>query len=206
MEKTLTKPSPRPCADSPSTLESLIEEWIPKLGINAGAALDAETQAVYKAIWLEGLCDLSPEVLLASFRKTLRGCPYWPIKVADIRKHVDRVKQAALPEEASEAWQRVLAIRRNHYNPDFPQHLARALAELPERIRRAARAAGVFQEVSDPDQLHVWGKKRFIESYLASEALEQDQYLLPDGEIKNLLAQLSRAKALPVPQGSETSR
>jgi hypothetical protein len=41
------------------------------------------------------------------------------------------------------------------------------------------------------------GKKRFIESYLAWEALEQDRFLLPDGELKNLLSGLGETKVLP---------
>ena len=51
--------------------------------------------------------------------------------------------------------------------------------EPPERVQRAARAAGVFQEVCDPDQLHVWGKKRFIESDLAWEEIEENQLRQP---------------------------
>ena len=42
-----------------------------------------------------------------------------------------------------------------------------------------------------------WAKKRFIESDLAWVELEQDQFLLPDGELKNLLAGIAETKALP---------
>jgi type III secretion system FlhB-like substrate exporter len=45
--------------------------------------------------------------------------------------------------------------------------------------------------------LHAWGKKRFIESYLAWEEIEENQLLLPDGDLKNLLAGVAAAKALP---------
>src|SRR5258708_11359520 len=104
MEKTLTAPSKRKWADSPLTLDSLISEWVAKLAINAGAALDAKTQAVYCSLWLEGLNDLSPGVLLAAFRKTLRECAYWPVKVADIRKHVSHAESNATDEAAEESW------------------------------------------------------------------------------------------------------
>jgi hypothetical protein len=66
-------------------------------------------------------------------------------------------------------------------------------------VQRAARAAGIFQEVSDLDQLHVWKKKVFLESYMRWDELEENQFLLPDGEIKNLLADLGQAKGLPGP-------
>jgi hypothetical protein len=59
----------------------------------------------------------------------------------------------------------------------------------------------VFREFTEAEfengALHTWAKKKFVESFLAWEALERDQYLLPDGEIKNLLADVAQAKALP---------
>lgn len=136
-------------------------------------------------------------MLEAAFRKTLQSCKYWPIKVADIREHIDRTKQTALAEAADLEWQRVLALRRAYWNPDFPGGFTRGMPRLSERTQAACRAAGVFREVSEPDQLHVWRKKRFIESYLAWEALEQDQFLLPDGELRNLLSGLAETKVLP---------
>lgn len=125
------------------------------------------------------------------------SCKYWPVKVADIREHIDRTKEAAMQEAADLEWQRVMALRRAYWNPDFPGGFTRGMPTLSERTQAACRAAGVFREVSEPDQLHVWGKKRFIESYLAWEALEQDRFLLPDGELKNLLSGLGETKVLP---------
>lgn len=196
---TLTKPSQSRCEEPRLTVADLIEEWLPKLAINAGVALDANTQAVFLAIWLEGLADLSPAVLLAAFRKTLMECAYWPVKVADIRRHVSHAESNATGEAAQKAWQRVLEIRRVHWNPDIPGPFDRALAALPERIRQAARASGVFRDVESADDLHVWAKKRFLESFIAYGELEQEQFLLPDGEIKTLLAEFAESKALPVP-------
>lgn len=201
MEKTLTLPSKRQCADSPPTLESLISEWVAKLAVNAGASLDAKTQAVYCSIWLEGLNDLSPQVLLAAFRKTLRECPYWPVKVADIRKHVAHAVSNATGEAAERAWQRVLEIRRVHWNPDIPGPFDRAVAGLSERVRQAARAAGVFREFTAEEYenggLHTWAKKRFLESFNAWGEREQDKFLLPDGETRKLLIEFAETKALP---------
>src|SRR5437879_2554551 len=109
---TLTKPSQSRCREPRLTLGDLIDEWLPKLAVNAGAALDAKTQAVYRSIWLEGLGDLSLSVLRAAFQKTLRECKYWPVKVADIRQHVTHAIQNETSDAAEMAWRKVLEIRR----------------------------------------------------------------------------------------------
>jgi hypothetical protein len=165
--------------------------------VNAGAALDAKTQAVFRSIWLEGLSDLSPAVLLAAFRKTLRECPYWPVKVADIRKHVSHAVSNATDEAAEKAWERVLECRRVYWNPDMPGGFSRGMPRLPARVAQAARAAGVWRDFPTTEALHVWAKKVFFESFLAWGEREQDKFLLPDGEVKNLLAEFSETKALP---------
>lgn len=198
---TLTKPSQKPCGDSPLTLDSLIKEWVAKLAVNAGASLDAKTQAVYCSIWRDGLADLPPDVLLAAFRKTLRECPYWPVKVADIRKHVSRAVSNATDEAAEQAWDRVLEIRRCHWSPDVPGPFNRAVAELSERVRRAARAAGVWRDFTAEEYerggLHTWAKKKFVESFNAWGERQQDAFLLPNSETKKLLIECSEMKALP---------
>ncbi len=197
---TLTKLSQPPCADSPSTIDSLISEWVAKLAINAGAALDAKTQGVYCSLWLEGLGDLSPGVLRAAFQKTLRECAYWPVKVADIRKHVSRAESNATAEAAEQAWERVLECRRVYWSPDLPGGFSRGMPKLSDRVATAARAAGVWRDFPTTEALQVWAKKVFIESFIAWGEAEQDKFLLPDGEIKNLLAGVAETKALRAPE------
>lgn len=169
--------------------------------MNAGAALDAKTQAVFASIWRDGLGDLPLDVLKAAFQKTLRECAYWPVKVADIRKHVTKARETATADTAERAWLRVLEIRRVHWNPDIPGPFDRAVANLTERVRQAARAAGVFRDFTESEfengGLHTWAKKRFIESFHAWGDLEQGKFLLPDGEAKKLLIELAETKALP---------
>lgn len=169
--------------------------------MNAGASLDAKTQATFAAIWREGLGDLSPDILLAAFRKTLQECPYWPVKVADIRKHVAHAVNNATDEAAEKAWERVLEIRRCYWNPDIPGAFNRALASLSDRVRQAARAAGVWRDFTADEYeggaLHTWAKKRFLESFNAWGEREQDKFLLPDGETKKLLIEFAETKALP---------
>jgi hypothetical protein len=175
-----------------ASTDALIREWLLRFAIE-----HREDVAPRLPLWLEAFGGMGPATLEPLFKKALESCKFFP-KISEILEPLRTVKKAALPEEASEAWQKVLGIRREHFNPDFPQNLDCAVAELPERVQRAARAAGVFQEVSDPDQLHVWAKKRFVESYLAWEEIEESQFLLPDGELKRLLSGVAEAKALPV--------
>jgi hypothetical protein len=99
----------------------------------------------------------------------------------------------------------VLDIRRRYWNPDIPGPFNRAVARLSERVRQAARAAGVFQDFESLEGLHIWAKKRFVESFVAYGELQQDEFLLPDGEIKELLARTAQTKTLsaPLPDWSE---
>jgi hypothetical protein len=196
-------PSPQRCAEPRSILESLIEEWIPKLAVNAGAALDAKTQAVFKALWLEGLGDLSPDVLRAAFVKTLRECAYWPVKVADIRKHIVHAEATAEVMAAEEAWSVALDFRRRYWRFDLPGQRASYAPKLSERIEQSMRAAGVCVDYDDPDQLNVWCKKRFIEYFLAWTEMEKEgKFLLPQGELREMLTSLGQAKALPGARGN----
>jgi hypothetical protein len=191
----------------------LIRESIAKLALNAGQALDTTALAVYQTLWEEGFEDLPYGVLEAAFRKTLRECKFWPVKIADIREHVDRTKETAVTAAADLEWQRVLDLRRMYWSPDMPGGFSRGMPKLAERVDRAVRASGVFKlQDCEPEALHVWAKKRFIESYLAWAELEQEQFiesylawaeleqeqfLLPDGELKDLLAGVAETKALP---------
>lgn len=144
------------------------------------------------------------ESLAPLFRKAFATCKYFPTP-AEVLEPLQSVKQAALPEEANAAWQKVLAIRREHYNPDLPQYLSRALAKLPERVQRAARAAGVFREHETIEALHVWAKKAFLESYARWNELEESQFLLPDGELKEMLSVMALTKSIP-PRALPSSR
>jgi len=187
--------------DSRPTLESIISEWVAKLAVNSGVELNAKTQSIFASIWRDGLRDLPLEVLESAFQKTLKECAYWPVKVADIRRHVCKAKEVATADAAERAWQRVLEIRRLDWSPDIPGPFHRALAGMSERVRQAARAAGVFREFTKPEfengALHTWAKKKFIESFHRWEELEQSKFLLPEGETKKLLTGFAETKALP---------
>jgi hypothetical protein len=190
-------PLPQRCKDGRKTLESVVTDWIMKLALNAGASLDSKTQALYKALWLEGLSDLSPEQAERAFVLTLREAVYWPIKIGDIRKHVTKAEETALVLEAEEAWKVALNFRRRYWRFDLPGQLASDAPKLPERIAQSMRAAGVCVDYEDSDQLHVWCKKKFIEYFLAWTEMEKEgKFLLPQGELREMLSALGEAKTL----------
>jgi len=152
---------------------------------------------VFLTLWTEGFADLSDAVLEAAFRKTLKTARFWPVKVADVLEHVSRAETNATDEAAEKEWSRVLDIRRRLWNPDIPGPFDRAVAALPESTRRAARASGVFRDHETVEALHVWAKKKFVESFTRFFEAGEEKNLLPDGELKNLLADVSTTKALP---------
>jgi hypothetical protein len=138
-------------------------------------------------------------ILESLFKRALKTCRFFP-KVSEILEPIQKAEKTGAPHAAEEAWQQVLSIRRLHYNPDIPLALTHYLGQLPERVRQAARAADVFREFEAVEGLHVWAKEHFAESFIGYGELEQDKFLLPDGEIKNLLTGLAQAKALPAPR------
>ena len=146
-------------------------------------------------LWVSALVDLEPSVLDAACKRAMQTCKFFPTP-AEVRTAIDAATQNATQGEAELAWQRVLDLRRLHWNPDIPDGLTRQLARLPEQIRQAARAAGVFRDFESVKDLHVWAKRRFIESFVSWMELEQDQFLLPDGELKGLFAGFAATKSL----------
>jgi hypothetical protein len=80
------------------------------------------------------------------------------------------------------------------------------MPQLSERVQQAARAAGVFGDFESLEALHTWAKRRFIESFIAYGELERDEFLLPDGEIKNLLSEFAQTTMLPSSQDYDECR
>lgn len=179
----------------PKSSDSLIREWLFRFGVN----FEKDTAPILP-VWLEAFGGMDVVILEKLFKRALQVCKFFP-KVADILEPLQATQKFAVPEAAAEAWQAVLDIRRIYWNPDIPGPFDRAVAKLSERVRTAARAAGVWRDFTaeeyESGALHTWAKKRFIESFIAWGELQQDQFLLPDGEVKNLLAELAKTKALP---------
>jgi hypothetical protein len=175
----------------PSGSDTLIREWLFRFGVE-----HKEDVAPRLPLWLEAFGAMDATIEERLYSRALKTCRFFP-KVAEILEPIQKAEETATPQAAEMAWERVLELRRVYWNPDMPGGFSRGMPKLSERVQSAARAAGVFREVSNPDQLHVWGKKIFIESFIAYGELEQDRFLLPDGEMKNLLAGLAETKALP---------
>jgi hypothetical protein len=173
--------------------ERLIKEWLWRFGANY-----KEDVAPLLPVWLEVFDGINPETLESLFRRALKTCKFFP-KVSEILEPIQKAEETAIPEAAEQAWQRVLEIRRLHWNPDTPGPFRQALAKLSDRERQAARAAGVFQDFESVEALHTWAKKNFIESFVRYGELERDGFLLADGETKRLLTDFVEAKALPAP-------
>jgi hypothetical protein len=183
-----------PCAtqrDSAST-DELIRVWLFRFGLNF------EKDVVQLLpLWQEQLGAIEAETLVRLFERAMRTCKFFP-KIADILEPVQRVKETGTAAAAEEEWQSVLDLRRRYWNPDMPGGFSRGMPRLSERVRRAANASGIFKlQDCESEAIHVWGRKRFVDSYIAWDELQQDQFLLPDGELKNLLTGVAETKALP---------
>jgi hypothetical protein len=180
----------------PASAERVAREWLVTFAELYRVSL-TERGPRFVDIWVGALSDLEPEVLEAACEKSVRTYKFFPAP-AEVRALVDKTQETAVAQAAEIEWQRVLGLRRRYWDPDMPGGFSRGMPKLSERVDRAARASGVFTlQDCGPEAIHVWGKKRFIESYIAWATLEQDQFLLPDGELKNLLANAAGKKQLP---------
>jgi len=153
-----------------------------------------------EALWTEGFDDLPCDALEAAFQWALKECAYWPVKVADIRKRVTHAETNAAEEEAAQKWTKVLDYIRVHYNPDI---VSRNVPRITERTHRAINAAGGLAYIADcePEEKQ-WARKRFIEQYIRYGELQQDQFLLPDGDLKNLIAEAAFSKSVECASGA----
>ena len=113
--------------------------------------------------------------------------------IGDVRQHLTKAEVCATNLEAEQKWQQVLAFAQST-SPDYAGRPIR----IKEQTRAAINAAGGLDWIRDcpADELQ-WAKKRFVESYEQWTALGKNKFLLPDGEIKNLLADAAQMKALP---------
>jgi hypothetical protein len=194
-----SEPRRRPQVAS-GTSEEVIRQWIGRFAVNCGQALP-EGRVL---LWLDELSDVKPEVLERVFRGVLRTYVFNNIPpIGEIRSRIDAALASATQQNAELEWERVVELRRRFFNPDTPGCFSRGMPKLSEQVDRAARASGIFKlQDFDQEQLHVWARKRFIESYVAWCESEQDEFLLPDGEMKRLIADAAGKKQLPNSSGT----
>lgn len=137
--------------------------------------------------------QLSPEQIVAAFRRAEASCKFWP-SPAEVLGFITAAQASAVEEEASQKWAKVLeyAVRRS---PDIPD---RNPPRISERTHSAIRAAGGLDYIRDCDRESLaWARKRFVEAYVRHVQLEHDGHLLPDGTIKNLLRSVAAQKSPP---------
>jgi hypothetical protein len=172
----------------------VIRDWIVRFALNSRQELNTVALQGYQQLWESAFADVPLEVLVAAFEKTLRECKFMPT-VADVLTHVKVANSTASQEEAERKWQEVLRYIRLHYNPDISTQSGQPIGK---RTGRAIEAAGGLPYLSECEpEAKQWARKRFIESYLRSEELEQNFNLLPEGKFKNELKALAVAKSLP---------
>jgi hypothetical protein len=113
--------------------------------------------------------------------------------VADIREHVAKAENNASELEAATKWEEVKTYALT-LSPDFAPRNPRRISERTQTAIRAAGGLSYVRECST-EELQ-WSRKRFIECYLRWGELQENRLLLPDGPIKNLLAEAAQ-KLLP---------
>jgi hypothetical protein len=171
--------------------EELIKEWLFRFGVE-----HKEDVAPKLPLWLEAFGGMDPEKLHKLFVRAIQTCKFFP-KISEILQPCDVVATAYLDEQSERAWQKILDYRRRFWNPDMPGGFSSSAPRLSDRMETAARAAGIFRDFDTVEALHTWAKKAFIESYQRYGELKRDEYLMPPGEVKNLILDLSKKKSLP---------
>jgi hypothetical protein len=186
---TISGPRSTPCEQQ---RRNLLRKWLGLFALNAGQPLDADALSVYVTLWLEGFADLQDDVLEAALKKTLTTCKFWPVKIADVREHVEQAEDS----RANGEWPRLLEYINRHVYPD-PLEKTNA-HQLPADIAHAAAAAGglLFLESCPTDELQ-WAKKRFVEDLTRRRKCADLAPLLGDSKLEKLLAEAAPRFSLP---------
>ena len=168
-----------------SSKNDLINEWLTRFALNASVALDTKTRALYASTWAEGFADIEPGRLKAAFIACLRSHTFKTMPtIGDVRQHLSKAEESAANLEAEQKWQQVLTYAQST-SPDYPTRPIK----IKDQTQAALRAAGGLNWIRDcPKDDLQWAKKRFVEAFTSWNALEKNQFLLPDGEVKTLIA------------------
>jgi hypothetical protein len=175
-----------------ASTEALIRQWLFRFGVEHNVDI-----APRLPLWLEAFGAMEPATLERLFRQAITTCKFFP-KVSDILAPIEESPAAQTAAELK--WTEVLDFVRVHYSADLPGGIS-GNRRISERTMTAIRAAGGVPWIADcPGDALVWCKKAFVESYIAWETLERDQYLLPEGSpVKALISNAAACKALPAP-------
>jgi len=171
---------------SDSRAESLIREWLFRLGVNFQRDV-----APCLLLWLETFGGMEPEVLRSLFARAMRTCTFFPT-IAEILAPLEASEEANFEDE----WQALLDYCERWVNRDVPN--MRGKPALPHDIDHAARAAGgvYYLESCSTDDL-VWAKKRFIEDLARQRKTGDIAGFLPGSELRELLKNAAPRFQLP---------
>lgn len=188
----LAKTSKQPACST----EELVRQRVTRLAelIRKDGAPYPLTSALVN-IWVDVFLrvQIPSEQIAAAFDKAERGLRFWPAPT-EVLGFVSTAENNSAEEKAAQKWQEVRDYIRLHYHPD----LAPSGPRISERTRRAINAAGGLAYLSEcTGESRVFARKRFIEAWLRWDELKQDEYLLPDSEVKSLLSGVAATKALP---------
>jgi hypothetical protein len=158
-------------------------------------ALDDKTRAVYLKMWSEDFADVDDDRLAAAFVACRRSHPFRTMPtIADVRQHLSKAEENATRFEAEQKWERVLAYAAR-LNPDIPD---RNPPRISEPVKNAIRAAGGLNYIRDCGLESLqWACKRFVESYVRHFESKQDQFLLPEGPLRNAITDVAAIRQLP---------
>jgi hypothetical protein len=145
---------------------------------------------VYVTLWAEGFADLSDAVLEAAFRETLATCKFWPVKIADVREHVESAEECRTEDD----WHAVLEYCQRYVHPD----LGVRGPKLPPDISHAAAAAGgLFYLESCSEHDLIFAKERFITDLARQRKSGDVARYLPSSELQRVLEAAAPRFALP---------
>ena len=180
--------SRKPTSEQPAYCSEIaIRQFLAK----AGEVYSKEITPALTSIWIEQLGQYPTEKLDPLFRLLFAACKFFPTP-ADVLEPLRKAEGLSAPIEAEQKWEQVLAYAQT-ISPDY----AGRPVKFKEQTRTAISAAGGLDWIRDcPEDDLQWARKRFIEAYAAWNALERNQFLLPDGELKNLIAGAAQ-KLLP---------
>lgn len=172
--------SQKPTSEQPALSSSAaIRQFL----VKAGEVYSRQITEPLVGIWLEQLGTYSVEKLEPLFRLVFATCKFFPTP-ADVLEPLKKLRESGAPLEAEYKWFQVLDYARTT-SPDYVSRPVR----IKERTQAAIRAAGGLDWIRDcPEDDLQWAKKRFIEAFMSWDMLDKNQFLLPDGELKNLIA------------------
>ena len=185
------------CEPPGSSTEGLVRQRVIRLAelIRKDGAPYRLTSALVN-IWVDVFvrAHVAPERIGAAFDMAEKQLKFWPTP-AEVLGFISIAEDNAAEEKAAQKWNEVRQYIREDYHPDLKNHSGRPISE---RTRRAIKAAGGLAYLSEcvADNL-VFARKRFIESYLRWDELEQGKFLLPEGEVKRVLSEAAERLNIP---------